>query len=305
MQQALLLKQFDRHLSLEKGLSPNSVDAYLSDVRQLFRFLNNVGVQSLRSLNHVQLEQFRSALHELGLSANTESRMVSSIRAFFRFLLLEKIIDEDPSSKLVHPRKQRKVPEILTTEEIERMLEASLGMTSDVVVNKRNHAMIEWLYATGTRVSELIQLQKTHLHLEDQYIRVRGKGNKERLVPIHENAIDALQTYWREMWERQPSSREKELVFLNRRLKGISRNMVYMMLNQCAERAGVDKKTGPHIFRHSFASHLIERGADIRVVQELLGHASILTTEIYTHFEMKALRHTLQHCHPVYITEDF
>lgn len=305
MQKTLLLKQFGRHLSLEKGLSENSVDAYLSDVKQLFHFLSTEGVQSFKSLKYSQLEQFRSVLHQLGLSSNTEARMVSSIRAFFRFLLLEKIIDEDPSTQLVHPKKERKVPEILTTQDIESMLQVSLSLTSDVVVNKRNHAMIEWLYATGTRVSELISLEKSHLHLEDHYIRVRGKGNKERLVPIHDQAIAALWSYWQEMWQRQPASKDKELVFLNRRLSGISRNMVYMMLNQCAEKAGINKKTGPHIFRHSFASHLIERGADIRVVQELLGHASILTTEIYTHFEMKALRHTLQHCHPVYMTADF
>ena len=305
MQQSILIKQFCRHLSLEKGLSKHSIEAYQRDVTQLLNFLSSAGVSSLKALDYRLLEDFRSELHQLGLSANTESRMVSSIRAFFRFLMLEKMIEEDPSRQLSHPRKERKVPEILTTEEIEQMLQTALTMTSDQVVNKRNHAIIELLYATGMRVSELIFLQKADIYFEENYIRVKGKGNKERLVPLHEKAVDALRSYWREMWMKQPVSSDRDSVFLNRRLRPISRNMVYMMLNQCAQAAGIDKKTGPHIFRHSFASHLVERGADIRVVQELLGHASILTTEIYTHFEMKALRHTLRHCHPVYITEDF
>lgn len=302
MQRSRILRQFEIHLRLERGLTDNTIKAYVSDVQKLFNFLGQDGEHiSLKQIDQNRIHLFLQSIHDLGLQARTQARILSGLRIFFEFLQLEALIDSDPTTHIEGPKISRKIPDILSIDQIENMLEHALSMTKDVVVNKRNHAIIELLYATGLRVSELVELKKIQLNFDNSYLRVIGKGRKERLVPFHQKSQQAILTYWSEQNIQKPQLKQKDHVFLNRRGFKLSRNMVFIMIKNCAEMAGINKPVSPHLFRHSFASHLVERGADIRIVQELLGHASILTTEIYTHFEIHHLRDTLETCHPVYI----
>lgn len=303
MQFELWIKQFTRHLQLEKGLSTNSVEAYLQDVLKFKDFIEiqlNDQVNSLRDLKKEHLLGFISWLNNLGMSARSQSRIISGVKAFLKFLRLEKIIENDMNEWLESPKIGMKIPEILTESELNALLNITQDMTRNPILDKRNHAIIELLYATGMRVSELIGLTKKQLNFDHALIRIIGKGSKERLVPFHEKAQMAILSYWEELSLKAPSHENSNYCFLNRRGKPLSRNMVYIMINQAAEKVGIKKKLSPHLFRHTFASHLIQAGADIRIVQVLLGHESILTTEIYTHFEVKHLRETLEKCHPIY-----
>lgn len=292
------LKGFQAFLRLEKGLSPHSLEAYLRDNAKLANYA--IGLDPpLRpeSLTLRHLESFLAALHETGLARASQGRILSGIRAFYRYLLLEGLVREDPSSLLQGPVLDRKIPDVLSVQEIEALIAA---IDHSKPLGQRDRAMIETLYACGLRVSELTGLKLNNLYLDIGFIRVIGKNDKERLVPIGEEAIKHLKYYLQDIRQhvRGVKSGCENLVFLNHRGGGLSRIAVFQMIRDLAAKAGIQKTVSPHTFRHSFATHLIEGGADLRAVQEMLGHASITTTEIYTHLDMSYLRETILRYHP-------
>jgi integrase/recombinase XerD len=247
-------------------------------------------------IERLHLLNFLEFLNELGFASTSQARMVSSIKSFFSFLTLEKIINNSPAELLEAPKLSRKLPEVLSYHEIENICTAVDLSTNE---GHRNRAIFEILYACGIRVSELVNLKISNLHLEIGFIKVLGKGNKERLVPIGESAIKYLNFYLDERKKNDLCDKDSEdIVFLNRRGKQLTRNMIFLIVKDTASLAGIEKNISPHTFRHSFATHLIEGGADLRVVQQLLGHESITTTEIYTHLDMNFLKETIRSFHP-------
>lgn len=294
---ALYLKGFEAFLQLEKGLAVASKESYLNDLRKLEEFFNLKSYTfKLSEIQLFHLQDFIQYLNELGLSVASQARMVSSLKSFFAYLVLEKLLDWSPADLLEAPKLDRKLPEVLSVEEVETMLN---GVDLSKPEGHRNRAMLEVLYACGLRVSELTGLRISHLFLEIGFIKVLGKGNKERIVPIGESALKFLQFYLSErakMKNIEPDS--EDIVFLNRRGKQLTRVMIFIIVKQTAEDVGIPKNVSPHTFRHSFATHLIEGGADLRIIQQLLGHESITTTEIYTHLDMAFLQETLRSFHP-------
>jgi integrase/recombinase XerD len=288
---------FEAFLKLEKGLSKASVLAYLQDLRKLQSFVDiHIINRSLAQLNLEDLQAFISYLNELELSLNSQARIVSSLKGFYKYLILEDIIQDDPASLLSAPKSARTLPAVLSTEAIDLML-GSIDHSKKEGI--RNRAIIEVLYACGLRVSELTNLKLSNVYLDVGYIKVIGKGNKERIIPIGEEAIKHLQFYLQDRLQMNGIKSESEdIVFLNRRGAQLSRNMIFMIVKELAKKAGLKVKVSPHTFRHSFATHLIEGGANLRVVQDLLGHRSIITTEIYTHLDMNYLKETIQMFHP-------
>ena len=288
---------FEAFLKLEKGLSKASVLAYLQDLRKLQSFVDIHKInRSLPQLNLEDLQAFISYLNELELSLNSQARIVSSLKGFYKYLILEDIIQDDPASLLSAPKSARTLPAVLSTEAIDRMLGAIDHSKKEGI---RNRAIIEVLYACGLRVSELTNLKLSNVYLDVGYVKVIGKGNKERIIPIGEEAIKHLQFYLQDRRQMNTIKSESEdIVFLNRRGAQLSRNMIFMIVKELAKKAGIKVKVSPHTFRHSFATHLIEGGANLRVVQALLGHRSIITTEIYTHLDMNYLKETIQMFHP-------
>ncbi|KKK72137.1 hypothetical protein LCGC14_2906890, partial [marine sediment metagenome] len=278
------IKDFEIFLKLEKSLSPHSVEAYTRDIGKLISFLDiqgyNLSPSSIR-LNH--LTEFLTWINEMGLSPRSQARLVSGIKAFFKFLLLEDIIESDPTSLLELPRMGRKLPEVLSIEEIDRILgEIDLSRPE----GRRNRAMLEVLYSCGLRVSEMINLRLSHVYFDKNFIRVSGKGNKERLVPLGRTAIKEIRNYFPDRNSLPKIEKEHEdVLFLNRRGRKLSRVMIFSIVKDLVASAGINKNVSPHTFRHSFATHLIDGGADLRAVQEMLGHESILTTDIYTHLD--------------------
>ena len=294
---SLHLKSFEAYLQLEKGLAETSIFSYMNDLRKLDEFCSiksySFGLNEFK-LSHLQ--EFIQYINELGLANTSQARMTSSIKSFFSYLVLEKIIELSPADLLESPKLNRKLPEFLSYNEVESLL-AAIDLSSPE--GHRNRAMLEVLYACGLRVSELVQLKISNLYLEIGFIRVIGKGNKERLVPIGEGAIKYLEFYFQERKQMNNIDKNAEdIVFLNRRGKQLTRNMVFIFVKNYCNQAGIHKNISPHTFRHSFATHLIEGGADLRVVQQLLGHESITTTEIYTHLDMQYLQETLRSFHP-------
>ena len=291
------ITDFKHYLQLERGLSANSVEAYLRDVDKLQRFCQERQPPvRLEQVDSRVLSEFMGLLHELGLAAHSQARIISGIKAFFRFLVYEKRLTTDPTTLLETPRLGRKLPATLDLHEIEAMLAAIDHSRPE---GPRNRAMLEVLYSCGLRVSELVNLQLSNLFLEAGFIRVVGKGNKERLVPIGSAAAKYLQIYLQESRPAvavQPG--EEDIVFLNRRGSRLTRVMVFTIIKDLAARAGIKKKVSPHTLRHSFATHLVEGGADLRAVQEMLGHESITTTEIYTHLDKSYLRQVIEEYHP-------
>ena len=290
-------KDFRTFLKLEKSLSQNSIEAYSSDLMKLVQYCDfrkmSLGPEDI-TMEH--LKGFLKWINELGASSRTQARIISGIKAFYKFLLLEDKINEDPTVLLETPQIGRKLPDVLSTEEIDRLIEA-------IDVSKpeghRNRAILEVLYSCGLRVSELTDLRISNLYLDKGYIRVIGKGDKERLVPIGGKAIREIDLFL--PWRNSLSgiSRENEnILFLNRRGKKLSRVMIFTIIKDLSRKTGLKKHVSPHTFRHSFATHLIEGGADLRAVQEMLGHESILTTEIYTHLDREYLRETIISFHP-------
>jgi len=291
------LKSFDAYLQLEKGLAQASIFAYMNDLKKLDEYFQlktyNFPVQQLKLIH---LQEFLQYLNELGFAATSQARMLSGIKSFFSYLVLEKILDISPAELLETPKLNKKLPEVLSFDEIELMLD-SVDLSKPE--GHRNRAMIEVLYACGLRVSELTGLRISGLYPEISFVRVIGKGNKERLVPIGETALKQVAFYLEDRKQMENIDRKSEdIVFLNRRGKQLTRNMIFLIVKEAATAAGIEKNVSPHTFRHSFATHLLEGGADLRIVQQLLGHESITTTEIYTHLDMNYLRETLRSYHP-------
>jgi len=293
----LFLKEFVTYLKLEKSLSANSIQAYLHDVTQLLNFIEYSKLSILpEEVDLFLLEKFISWVNGIGINPRSQARMISGIRAFYRFLLLNEYIDTDPTALLELPRLGRKLPTILNVEEIDALLGAiDLGKPE----GHRNKAMLETLYSCGLRVSELVNLKISNLYFDEGFIKVIGKGDKERLVPISPKAIREITYYFEKTRNHQNIQKGFEnLVFLNRRGKGLTRVMVFTIIKELAKITGLKKNISPHTFRHSFATHLVEGGADLRAVQEMLGHESIITTEIYTHLDREYLRDTIMRFHP-------
>lgn len=289
---------FRSYLLLERSLSENSIEAYLNDVNKLVQFLDIQGiVKSPLQIAHRDIELFIRYIHELGLGDRTQSRILSGIRAFYKYLLVENLVDNDPTNLFEGPKLRRKIPEVLSYEEITLMLN---HIDLSTALGHRNRAMLETLYACGLRVSELINLKMSNFFREEEYIKVLGKGNKERIVPMGAEAIKQNIIY-RDNFRNKLNVQEghQDYLYLNRRGKRLTRVMVFTIIKNLAKEVGIQKNVSPHTFRHSFATHLVERGADLRAVQDMLGHESITTTEIYTHVDTKYLRDTIVNFHPM------
>lgn len=277
-------------------MSSNSIDAYLSDMEKLRQFME-LEQMELRpeELEQQHLSRFLTWISEMGLSARSQARTLSGLKAFYRFLLMEDLIQKDPTSLLESPRLGRKLPEVLSIEEIDRMMDK---IDLSKAEGARNRAMLETLYSCGLRVSELVGLQLSGIFRAEGFIRVIGKGDKERLVPISRRALKEIDLYLpdRNALDIQPG--HEDVLFLNRRGRMLTRNMVFTIVKELAKAAGIQKTVSPHTLRHSFASELVNRGADLRAVQEMLGHESITTTEIYTHLDREYLREAIISFHP-------
>ena len=292
-------KGYKAYLRLEKSLSDHSVEAYLHDVTKLTQYLLSVNQEkNPAALTLKDLQAFVKWIGELGMGATTQARIISGIRSFYKYLLTEQLITIDPSTLLEAPKTRRKLPDTLSFEEIELLIGA-IDLSSPE--GTRNKAILETMYSCGLRVSELVGLKISCLYLDIGFIRVIGKGDKERLVPIGTDAIKCIKIYKDTVRSHQMvSEKNQDILFLNRRGNALSRVMIFYIIKSLALTAGITKVISPHTFRHSFATHLVEGGADLRVVQEMLGHESITTTEIYTHLNRDFLRDTLQQFHPAF-----
>lgn len=290
-------KGYENFLRLEKSLSQNSVAAYINDINKLILFLDQEFKKVLpEKVKLMHLKRFVEWLGEKGVSPRTQARTISGIKSFFRYLLMEERISYDPTTLLESPKVTRKLPDVLTMDEIDLLID-SVDVTKPE--GQRNRAMLETLYSCGLRVSELVNLKMTNLHFDQGFIKVEGKADKERLVPISENAMVEINKYLESYRKHLAVGKGSEnILFLNRRGKKLSRVMIFTIIKNLAEKVGLDKKISPHTFRHSFATHLVNGGADLRAVQEMLGHESILTTEIYTHLDKEYLKSTINQFHP-------
>jgi integrase/recombinase XerD len=288
------IKGFKNYLKLERGLSGNSVESYVRDAEKLFQFCGEA--KSPVNVKDEDIHNFLVFLNELGLSATSQARILSGIKSFFEYLLIEKIITSDPTELISSPRITRKLPETLHLHEIEALM-ACIDLSTPE--GPRNKAIIEVMYSCGLRVSELTNLKISDCLFQEGFIRVVGKGNKMRLVPIGDEAIKFSKIYLHEVrTQLNIEVGHEDFLFLNRRGKSLSRVMVFLIIKDLAEKAGIRKSISPHTLRHSFATHLVEGGADLRAIQEMLGHESIITTEIYTHLDRAYLQQTLKEFHP-------
>jgi len=292
-------KGYKAYLRLEKSLSDHSVEAYLHDVTKLTQYLQVVNAaKNPAALTLKDLQAFVKWIGELGMGATTQARIISGIRSFYKYLLMEQLVTIDPSTLLEAPKTRRKLPDTLSFEEIELLIGA-IDLSSPE--GTRNKAILETMYSCGLRVSELVGLKISCLYLDIGFIRVIGKGDKERLVPIGSDAIKCIKIYKDTVRSHQSvSEKNQDILFLNRRGNALSRVMIFYIIKSLATVAGITKVISPHTFRHSFATHLVEGGADLRAIQEMLGHESITTTEIYTHLNRDFLRDTLQQFHPAF-----
>lgn len=291
------LQLFRAYLLLERSLSANTLDAYISDVQKFVRYQEIEGIElGPLQVKRGDLEQFIHWVNRLGLEASSQARLISGLRAFYKFLLIEDLLDDDPTDLLEGPRLRRKMPEVLSVYEIQQML-AAIDLSEPQ--GPRNRAILETLYACGLRVSELVNLRLTNLFLSAGFIKVLGKNNKERLVPIGSDAVKYIEQYLEHIRAQQEIRHGHEnYVFLNRRGARLTRVMVFYIIKELAQKTGIHKTISPHTFRHSFATHLVEGGADLKAVQDMLGHESILTTEIYTHLDTEYLKDTIYTYHP-------
>jgi integrase/recombinase XerD len=289
--------RFKQFLQLERSLSKNSIDAYEDDLKKLQNFSElYLSSQSPDKYTFKQLQDFIEWVAKIGFSAATQARVISGIKTFYKFLLLENDINQSPAELLETPKIARKLPVFLSVEEIDKMLGC---IDRSLPEGERNYSMLETLYSCGLRVSELISLKITDLHLNENYIKVTGKGNKERLVPIGKNASKLISNYILQIRSKlEPKKGSEDILYLNRRGASLSRVMVFYIIKELAQLAGIKKVLSPHSLRHSFATHLVEGGADLRAVQEMLGHESITTTEIYTHLDRQFLRDNILSFHP-------
>ena len=292
-------KGFKAYLQLEKSLSDNSVEAYLRDVELLTAFLLDKGkLKNPDEINLKDLQQFLRFVTELGMSSTSQARIISGLRSFYKFCLLENISKKDPTTLLEAPKIKRSLPDVLSFDEIEAII-AAIDLSKPE--GGRNKAILETMYSCGLRVSEVINLKISQLYLDAGFIRVVGKGDKERLVPVGKSASKFIKIYRNDIRvHTTPVKGNEDILFLNRRGSKLSRVMVFYIIRDLARQAGITKNVSPHTFRHSFATHLVEGGADLRAVQEMLGHESITTTEIYTHLDREFLRKTLEQFHPAF-----
>ncbi len=283
-------------LRLEKGLAQNSISAYTSDMDKLFQFSEkNLEKASVEEFSQQDIELFLVSLESSGLNKRSQARILSGVKGFFRYLMLDDVVVNDPTELLLGPKIGRKLPTVLSIEEVDLIIGAvDLSKTE----GQRNRAILETLYSCGLRVSELVELRISNLHFGEGYIKVVGKGNKERLVPISNKAVKEIESYFIDRNQLTPDQASKDILFLNRRGKKLTRVMIFTIIKQLVALTGIKKTISPHTFRHSFATHLIEGGADLRALQEMLGHESILTTEIYTHLDTTYLRETIMQFHP-------
>ena len=287
-------KAFIRYMRLERNLSANTIEAYVRDTDRLIAFLSQQGL-SLTQATIKHLQAFSASLYDIGIGTTTHCRILSGIRTLYKFLVLDGYIDKDPAELLESPRPGDRLPQVLTTEEVDK-LEAAIDLSK--WEGQRNKAIIEVLFSCGLRVSELVTLHLSDLYLEEGFIRVLGKGNKERLVPISECATEQLRLWFkdREIMKIKPG--QEDFVFLNRRGSHLTRTMILIIIKQLGFMAGIKKTISPHTLRHSFATALLEGGADLRAIQAMLGHENIGTTEIYTHIDVSQLREEILTCHP-------
>ena len=286
---------FKSYLQVERSLSTNSVDAYISDVKKLAAFAKKNKISELK-INKSDLSDFVSNISKEGISARSQSRIISGIKAFYKYLIMEDYITADPTQLLESPKIGMKLPDTLSIEEIDKLI-AAIDLSTEQ--GERNRSMLEILYSCGLRVTELITLKLSNVSFVEGFIKVIGKGDKERLAPIGKTALKYLNIYISEVRNHQNIQKGYEdIIFLNRRGKQLTRVMIFTIIKQLAEKIGLKKKISPHTFRHSFATHLIQGGADLRAVQEMLGHESITTTEIYTHLDKEYLREAIIQFHP-------
>lgn len=291
------LQSFKNYLKLERSLSTNSIEAYIGDLNKLFQYFEAVNQDlKIKEISHYDLKLFISWINELGMLPSTQARVISSLKSFFSFLQLEEIILDDPSGLLEAPRLAKTLPDTLNTHEIDALIHA---IDASKPEGMRNKAILEVLYGCGLRVSELVNLRISDVYEESEFIKIIGKGNKERLIPIGSNALKHLKIYLNEVRRHLKIKKGFENhIFLNRTGTSLSRISVFTIIKALAEKIGLKKSISPHTFRHSFATHLIEGGADLRAVQEMLGHSSITTTEIYTHLDRDYLRGVILEAHP-------
>ncbi|MDO4707173.1 MAG: site-specific tyrosine recombinase [Porphyromonadaceae bacterium] len=289
-----MLDKYLSYLRFEQGLSPHSCKAYIDDARRLYNWLDKEGL-SWEQITYIHLQTFIASLFDQGIQARSVARIISGIRNLFRYLLLEEHIQSDPSALLESPKIGRHLPEVLTSQEIDLMIEVAGNKGG--IEGVRNRAIIEVLFSCGLRVSELCHLKMRDINLQEQYLRVYGKGRKYRLVPMSPSSISELNCYL--MSERPtPTRGHEDVVFLSRRGRAISRNMVFVIVQEAALAAGIKKKISPHTLRHSFATALLEGGANLQAIQMMLGHEDIATTEIYTHIDRTTLREQIERYHP-------
>ena len=293
----LQISNFKNYLMLERSLSANSVEAYVRDVVKLRQFLENDNVSiSPNEVQLIHLSNFLEAINELGFSAHSQARMISGLKAFYKYLVFEHVVENNPTQLLEAPRLGRKLPDTLAINEIDTLIGS---IDHSKAEGPRNRAILETLYSCGLRVSELINLKLSNVHFDAGFIRVVGKGNKERLVPIGSSALKYILIYLDSVRNHADIQQgEEDIVFLNRRGKRLTRVMIFTIIKNLAAVSGLNKTVSPHTFRHSFATHLIEGGADLRAVQEMMGHESITTTEIYTHLDRDYLKQMIQEFHP-------
>lgn len=291
------IKHFGNYLKLERSLSDNSIEAYVRDMEKLQQYMQMTSKEiSPVKVTAKHLQGFLGYINELGMSAHSQARILSGIKAFYKYLLFEELLEKDPTALIEGPKLGRKLPDTLSYIEIEKLLEAIDLSTPE---GGRNRAILEVLYSSGLRVSELVDLRINNVYFDVGFMRVFGKGNKERLVPVGKDALKFLKSYKEEIRVHVPVQKGFEsFMFLNRRGRKLTRVMIFTIIKQLAEKIGLKKIISPHTFRHSFATHLIEGGADLRAVQEMLGHESITTTEIYTHLDRDYLRQVIQEFHP-------
>ena len=291
------LKGFSAYLKLERSLSKHSIDAYLNDVDKLIQFyLATEKELNLNSITLKNLREFITWLNEIGMQSNTQARVISGLKAFFTYLMQEEIIEEDPTALLEAPKLTRKLPDTLSIEDINKLISA---IDASRVEGMRNKTIIEMLYGCGLRVTELVELRISNIYADSEFIKVVGKGNKERIVPIGSVALHLLDIYINQVRVHLSIKKgHEDFIFLNRFGSRLSRISVFNLIKSLAEATGIHKNISPHTLRHSFATHLIEGGADLRAIQEMLGHASITTTEIYTHLDRDYLKTVITEFHP-------
>lgn len=283
------------YIRLEKGLSEHTAEAYLDDLNKLVNFVNNESGLSIFSITYPDFQQFIAQLNDTGISVRSQARIISGIKSFYHFLLTEDYINTDPTELLESPKIGRKLPDVLTENEINNLID-SIDLSK--AEGQRNRAMLEMLYSCGLRVSELTNLKYSNVYFEEQFIIVTGKGNKQRLVPISEKAIKEIKNYLIDRNILKLKKGFEDILFLNRRGAALTRVMVFLIIKEQAAIAGIRKKISPHTLRHSFATHLLEGGANLRAIQMMLGHESITTTEIYTHIDREFLRKEIIEHHP-------